>query len=263
LSRGLHHGTVIHRSRPRLKYVSRSRSRPTLSNSASLSAIHLPTGHEPAPSELALRAGTTLCGVLDTLPDRPSSQVPLSSQLLNPSFIGSWKNSRPTAASAGADGVLATDLRGENGRVRRLLQQHHLSTIFLGAPTSTDVAHGKNRRPAPPDFSTFFWRTGVYRRKGCTAHDLPALLRRARSATKLPNRRGLRHFASGPCVGGPFLVGLADAAVRLCGSFPKSQRQSPLKHLPPAFERVLSLKCAARHGPLASPRPRYIWAGPT
>ena len=44
------------------------------------------------------------------------------------------------AASAGADGVLATDLTPEEAdEYRATMQAHGLDTIFLAAPTSTDA----------------------------------------------------------------------------------------------------------------------------
>jgi len=97
-------------------------------------------------SERALRAGTTLAGVLELVRRiRQSSQVPLVLfSYYNPILQMGLEKFASTAASAGADGVLATDLTPEESEeYRRILQQHHLDTIFLGAPTSTDERMAK------------------------------------------------------------------------------------------------------------------------
>jgi len=97
-------------------------------------------------SERALRAGTTLSGVLELVRRiRQSSQVPLVLfSYYNPILQMGLEKFASTAGSAGADGVLATDLTPEESEeYRRILQQHHLDTIFLGAPTSTDERMAK------------------------------------------------------------------------------------------------------------------------
>src|SRR5437879_12415714 len=91
-------------------------------------------------SERALKAGTALAGVLELVRRiRQSSQVPLVlfsyyhpiSQMVLRKFASA-------AATAGADGVLTTDLTPEESdEYRRILVGHNLDTIFLGAPTST------------------------------------------------------------------------------------------------------------------------------
>src|SRR5260370_882757 len=92
-------------------------------------------------SERALKSGTTLAGVIDLVRRiRQSSQVPLVLfSYFNPILqLGLEKFAR-AASEAGADGVLATDLTPEESAdYRRILAAHHLDTIFLGAPTSTD-----------------------------------------------------------------------------------------------------------------------------
>ena len=92
-------------------------------------------------AERALKAGTTLAGVLDLIRRiRESSQVPLILfSYYNPILQMGLEKFASTAASAGADGVLATDLTPEESEdYRRILAAHRLETIFLGAPTSTD-----------------------------------------------------------------------------------------------------------------------------
>src|SRR5712671_3118847 len=92
-------------------------------------------------SERALKAGATLAGVLDLVRRiRQSSQVPLVLfSYYNPILQMGLEKFASAAASAGADGVLATDLTPEESEdYRRILAAHHLDAIFLGAPTSTD-----------------------------------------------------------------------------------------------------------------------------
>ena len=92
-------------------------------------------------SERALKSGTTLAGVLELVRRiRQSSQVPLVLfSYFNPILQMGLEKFAAAAAEAGADGVLVTDLTPEESAdYRRILQAHHLDTIFLAAPTSTD-----------------------------------------------------------------------------------------------------------------------------
>src|SRR6202521_1918268 len=92
-------------------------------------------------SERALKAGASLAGVLGLIRRiRQSSQIPLVLfSYYNPILQMGLEKFATAAASAGADGVLATDLMPEESEdYRRILAAHHLDTIFLGAPTSTD-----------------------------------------------------------------------------------------------------------------------------
>src|SRR6202011_4491616 len=92
-------------------------------------------------SERALKSGTTLAGVIDLVRRiRESSQVPLVLfSYYNPILQMGLEKFARAASEAGADGVLATDLTPEESAdYRRILAAHHLDTIFLGAPTSTD-----------------------------------------------------------------------------------------------------------------------------
>src|SRR5690348_16603100 len=92
-------------------------------------------------SERALKSGTTLAGVLGLVSRiRLSSQVPLVLfSYYNPILQMGLEKFASTAEAVGGDGVLATDLTPEESEdYRRILGVHHLDTIFLGAPTSTD-----------------------------------------------------------------------------------------------------------------------------
>ena len=92
-------------------------------------------------SERALRAGTTLAGVLDLVRGiRAHSEVPLVLfSYFNPILQMGLEKFASDAAAAGADGVLATDLTLEEAdSYRAIVHGHGLDTIFLVAPTSTD-----------------------------------------------------------------------------------------------------------------------------
>src|SRR5262249_37788555 len=92
-------------------------------------------------SERALRAGTTLSGVLDLVASlRRRTDVPLMLfSYYNPVLQMGLDRFADRAAAAGADGVLITDLIPEEaGEYRRAIRARGLDTIFLAAPTSTD-----------------------------------------------------------------------------------------------------------------------------
>jgi tryptophan synthase alpha chain len=71
---------------------------------------------------------------------RKSSQIPLVLfSYYNPILQMGLETFAAAASGAGVDGVLATDLSPEESvEYRRILAMHHLDTIFLCAPTSTD-----------------------------------------------------------------------------------------------------------------------------
>ena len=114
------------------------------------------------------------------------------------------------ASAAGVDGVLVTDLSPEESTdYRKVLKSHNLDTIFLGAPTST------NERLAivascSSGFLYLISRTGVTGAKDVFPDDLPALVRRARTATHLPLAVGFGISLPGHV---SVLGGFADAAV--------------------------------------------------
>ncbi len=121
-------------------------------------------------SERALKAGTTLAGVLDLVhrirqSSPPFNEVPIVLfSYYNPILQMGLEKFASAAASAGADGVLATDLTLEESEdYRQILAAHHLDTIFLGAPTSTDERLGKIAA-CSSGFLYLISRTGVHRR---------------------------------------------------------------------------------------------------
>jgi len=199
-------------------------------------------------SERALKSGTTLAGVLDLVRRiRQSSQVPLVLfSYYNPILQMGLEKFASTAAAAGADGVLATDLTPEESEdYRRILGVHQLDTIFLGAPTSTDERLAKIAA-CSSGFLYLISRTGVTGAKDTLPDDLPALLRRARGVTQLPIAVGFGISLPGHV---SVLGGLADAAVVGSALVSEIEKAKSLDAAASAIgERIRSLKEAARHG---------------
>jgi tryptophan synthase alpha chain len=199
-------------------------------------------------SERALKAGTSLAGVLDLVRNiRQSSQVPLVLfSYFNPILQMGLEKFAAAAASAGADGVLATDLTPEESEdYRRILAAHHLDTIFLGAPTSTDERLAKIAA-CSSGFLYLISRTGVTGATDALPDDLPALIRRTRSVTKLPIAVGFGISLPGHV---SVLGGLADAAVVGSALVSEIEKAKSVDAAATTLgERVRSFKEAARHG---------------
>jgi len=203
-------------------------------------------------SERALKSGTTLAGVLDLVrrirqSSPPANEVPLVLfSYYNPILQMGLEKFSSSAASAGADGVLATDLTPEESdEYRSILSAHHLDTIFLGAPTSTDERLAKIAA-CSSGFLYLISRTGVTGAKDALPDDLPSLLRRARAVTHLPIAVGFGISLPGHV---SVLGGLADAAV--IGSALVSEIEKALSVDAAASAlaaKIRSLKEAARHG---------------
>jgi tryptophan synthase alpha chain len=90
-------------------------------------------------AERALKAGTTVAGVLDIARQiRRRSQIPLLLfSYLNPLLRYGFDRLAKDAVEAGVDGVLLTDLSVEEAeRHVELLRSASLDTVFLAAPTS-------------------------------------------------------------------------------------------------------------------------------
>jgi len=199
-------------------------------------------------SERALKAGATLAGVLELVRRiRQSSQVPLVLfSYYNPILQMGLEKFASAAASAGADGVLSTDLTPEESEeYRRILAAHHLDTIFLGAPTSTDERLAKIAA-CSSGFLYLISRTGVTGAKDALPDDLPALLRRTRRVTQLPIAVGFGISLPGHV---SVLGGLADAAVVGSALVSEIEKAKSVDAAATALaERVRSFKEAARHG---------------
>jgi tryptophan synthase alpha chain len=203
-------------------------------------------------SERALKAGATLAGVLDLVRRIRQSNVPGNDVPLilfgyyNPIFQMGVEKFAAAARSAGADGVLVTDLTPEESDdYRRILAAHHLDTVFLGAPTSTDERLS-TIAGVTSGFLYLISRTGVTGAKDSLPDDLPALLRRARAVTNLPIAVGFGISLPGHV---SLLGGLADAAVVGSALVSEIEKAKSIEDASSALAaRVRSLKEAARHG---------------
>jgi len=206
-------------------------------------------------SERALKSGTTLAQVIDLVREiRKSSEVPIVLfSYYNPVLQMGLEKFASTAASAGADGVLITDLTPEESdEYRRALAARNLDTIFLGAPTSTDERLAKIAAVSS-GFLYLISRTGVTGAKDSLPDDLPALLRRAHRVTQLPIAVGFGISLPGHV---SVLGGLADAAVVGSALVSEIEKATAAGSAPAAIDaaaaalasRIRSLKEAARHG---------------
>jgi tryptophan synthase alpha chain len=163
-------------------------------------------------SERALRAGTTLAGVLGLVGRlRAQTEVPLVLfSYFNPLLQMGIQKFADTAASAGADGVLATDLTLEEAaEYRVVLGARGLDTVFLAAPTSTDARLAQIAE-ASRGFLYLISRTGVTGARELLPAELPGLVRRIRKFTSLPIAVG---FGISLPTHVTVLGGIADAAV--------------------------------------------------
>jgi tryptophan synthase alpha chain len=210
-------------------------------------------------SERALKNGATLAQVIDLVREirkanSPANEVPIVLfSYYNPVFQMGLEKFAAAACSAGADGVLITDLTPEESEdYRRIITAHHLDTVFLGAPTSTDERLEKIAA-CSSGFLYLISRTGVTGAKDALPDDLPALLRRARHVTQLPIAVGFGISLPGHV---SVLGGLVDAAV--VGSALVSEIEKATAHdsseaaiataATGLAERIRSLKAAARAG---------------
>ncbi len=163
-------------------------------------------------SERALRAGTTLSGVLALVKSlRAKTDIPLVLfSYYNPVLQMGLEKFAEAAKAAGADGVLITDVTPEEGvEYRAAMVAHGLDTIFLAAPTSTDERLALIAKSSS-GFLYLISRTGVTGAKDQLAEELPALARRVRRVTELPIAIGFGISLPGHVA---VLGGLADAAV--------------------------------------------------
>ncbi len=199
-------------------------------------------------SERALRSGTTLAGVLALVHKlRQRSDVPLVLfSYYNPVLQMGVERFGDAAAAASADGVLITDLPPEEaGHYRQAMAARGLDTIFLGAPTSTDLRLARVAESST-GFLYLISRTGVTGVREALPEDLPALVRRARAITSLPLAVGFGISLPGHV---SILGGLADAAVVGSALVAEIERAPSAERAVAAVaERMRSLKQAARQG---------------
>jgi tryptophan synthase alpha chain len=199
-------------------------------------------------SERALKAGASLPKILELVGRiRKSSQIPLVLfSYYNPILQMGSETFAAAASSAGVDGVLATDLSPEESvEYRHILATHHLDTIFLCAPTSTDERLA-SIAACSSGFLYLVSRTGVTGAKDTLPDDLPSLLRRVRNFTTLPIAVGFGISLPGHVT---LLGGLADAAVVGSSLVSEIEHAKTTQQAANALrERVRVLKEAARHG---------------
>ncbi len=199
-------------------------------------------------SERALRAGTTLAGVLDLAAAirRKSDVALVLFSYFNPVLQMGLERFAERAAEAGVDGVLITDLTPEESAdYRRIILAHGLDTIFLAAPTSPDERL-KRIAEVSSGFLYVISRTGVTGAKESLPEDLPALVRRVRAVTALPIAVGFGISLPGQV---SILGGLADAAV-VGSALVKEVEQAatPEAAVAAVAERARILKQAGLHG---------------
>jgi tryptophan synthase alpha chain len=199
-------------------------------------------------SERALRAGTTLAGVLALVRDlRAHAEVPLVLfSYFNPILQMGLQKFAESAASAGADGVLATDLTPEEAdEYRATMRAHGLDTIFLAAPTSTDQRL-ERIASASTGFLYLVSRTGVTGARETLPEGLPHLVRRIRNLTDLPIAVG---FGISLPSHVSVLGGIADAAVVGSALMAEVEGAASVDAAVAAVSaRVRALKNAARAG---------------
>lgn len=139
-------------------------------------------------SERALKNGTSLQDVLQLAREiRQQSDAGLVVfSYLNPILRMGLSPFCEAAEEAGVDGVLLTDMTLEEAdEYRRCAQAHHLDTIFLAAPTSTDQRL-KRIAQACSGFVYAVSRTGVTGTQQQLAGDARGLVQRIRKYTRLP-----------------------------------------------------------------------------
>jgi tryptophan synthase alpha chain len=199
-------------------------------------------------SERALRAGANLSGVLKMVESirRKSDIALVLFSYYNPVLQMGIERFARSAADAGADGVLITDLTPEEaGDYRRIVQAHGLDTIFLAAPTSND-----DRLAIIAEVTTGFLyvisRTGVTGTRESLPEELPALIRRVRRTTQLPIAVGFGISLPGQV---SVLGGLADAAVVGSALVQEIERATTVDAAREALSaRVRTLKQAGKSG---------------
>ncbi|MGA8023775.1 MAG: tryptophan synthase subunit alpha [Candidatus Acidiferrales bacterium] len=199
-------------------------------------------------SDRALRGGTTLAGVIELVHKiRACSDVPLILfTYFNPVLQMGLETFATDAASAGADGVLVTDLTPEEAEgYRAIMQTRGLDTIFLAAPTSTDARLERIAR-ASSGFLYLISRVGVTGAREALPPDLPALVRRTRKFTSLPIAVG---FGISLPTHVTVLGGIADAAVVGSAIMAEVEKAGSAEAAARAVRVLIrSLKSAARSG---------------
>jgi tryptophan synthase alpha chain len=139
-------------------------------------------------SQRALRHGTSLAQVIELGKEirRKSPAGLIIFSYLNPILRMGLEKFSASLQEAGIDGALVTDLPVEEAQdYLREMWRRDLATIFLAAPTSTDV-HLKQIAEVSRGFVYAVSRTGVTGARQEMAQDAQKLVRRLRKYTKLP-----------------------------------------------------------------------------
>jgi tryptophan synthase alpha chain len=139
-------------------------------------------------SERALKNGVTLPDVLKLAAEirRESDAGLIIFTYLNPILRMGLERFAATAAEAGVDGALVTDLPVEEADLYlEQMRKQNLATVFLAAPTSTDERL-KRIAEASTGFVYAVSRTGVTGARKELTEDAQKLVRRLRKFTKLP-----------------------------------------------------------------------------
>jgi tryptophan synthase alpha chain len=139
-------------------------------------------------SERALRNHVSLQNVLDLAEEvrRKSDAGLIIFTYLNPVLRFGLDKFASKAAESGIDGALITDLPVEEAdEYLQHMRKHHLATVFLAAPTSTDDRL-KRIAQASTGFVYAVSRTGVTGARKDLADDAQKLVQRLRKFTKLP-----------------------------------------------------------------------------
>jgi tryptophan synthase alpha chain len=163
-------------------------------------------------SARALAGGTTLPRVLELVVElrREIAQPIVLFGYYNPFFRYGVERLARDAATAGADGFLCVDLPPEEaGDLRTAAQAHGLDVIALLAPTTPPARIRTVARGA----SGFLYFVSVLGTTGARAElppELPALVRRVRTITRLPVGVG---FGVSRPEQAAWLAGFADAVI--------------------------------------------------
>jgi tryptophan synthase alpha chain len=139
-------------------------------------------------AERALRAGTTLHGVLDLVVGlRRRSDVPVVLfGYANPFLHFGPERLAAAAAASGVDALLCVDMPPDEADELRLpLRAHGIDMIFLLAPTSTDERIERVLRVAS-GFVYFVSVTGVTGVKPVDPHSIERLVATVRTRTRVP-----------------------------------------------------------------------------
>ncbi len=150
-----------------------------------------PTADGPviqAASQRALKAGTTLQGVLDLVTDvRKTSSIPIVLfGYYNPIFAYGPKNFAQAAKKAGVDGVLVVDLPPEEAReFRSHTDVAGIDFISLAAPTTPEVRLRRIAAEAT-GFLYYISITGVTGTAVPRIEDIKREVSKIRRITKLP-----------------------------------------------------------------------------